>query len=183
MIAILVRLVLNGLKRKNLLHINYPDNYTLQRISSASFDYMIVAAITAISIITFRQNWLAIIIITTAGDILTVVYTVILCRRTYRSFIIEHIIALYGMWTGTISTGVALLREIDPDSKSNAAENLVLGSAVALPLGVPLMFILGLAINGYKAKNPMLYLYTLIILIIFFTVMLFIMVVRKKQRN
>jgi glutamate:Na+ symporter, ESS family len=74
---------------------------------------------------------------------------------------------LYGTWTGTISTGLAFLREIDPDSNSNAAENLVLGSAVALPLGVPMMFILGLAINGYRTGNPMQYFYTLIIFIYF----------------
>ncbi|MBN1298696.1 MAG: sodium:glutamate symporter [Actinobacteria bacterium] len=182
MVAILVRMVLNVLKRKDWLHINYPDNYTLQRISSASFDYMIVAAITAISIITFKENWIAIVIITTAGGILTMLYTILLCRRIYNSFIIEHIVALYGMWTGTISTGIALLREIDPESRSNAAENLVLGSAVALPLGVPLMFILGLAINGYRVKNPMLYFYTLIIFTAFFTVLLLIMVIKRKNK-
>jgi len=182
MIAMLVRLILNLLKRKNWLHINYPDNYTLQRISSASFDYMIVAAIAAISIVTFRENWIPILIITTAGGILTIIYAVVLCRKIYKSFIIEHILALYGTWTGTVSTGIALLREVDPDSKSNAAENLVLGSAVALPLGVPLMFILGMAINGYRVKNPMLYLYTMLIFVVFFTVLLLILVVKRKHK-
>jgi glutamate:Na+ symporter, ESS family len=181
MIAILIRGLLNILKRKNWLHINYPDNYTLQRISAASFDYMIVAAIAAISLVTFKENWIAILIVTTAGGIITILYAVLLCRRIFKSYIIEHIVSLYGTWTGTISTGVALLREVDPDSKSNAAENLVLGSAVALPLGVPLMFILGLAINGYRVKNPMLYLYTMIIFIAFFTVLLLIMVVKRKR--
>ena len=181
-IAIIVRIILNILKRKKWLLINYPDNYTLQRISAASFDYMIVAAITAISIVTFRENWIPILVITTAGGILTLFYTVLLSRRIYKSFIIEHIIALYGMWTGTISTGMALLREIDPDSKSNVAENMVLGSAVALPLGVPLMFILGMAINGYKTNNPKLYFYTQLIFIVFFTVLLLLMVIRRKQK-
>ncbi|MGM0366848.1 MAG: sodium/glutamate symporter, partial [Actinomycetota bacterium] len=44
MVAIAVRIILNLFKRKNWLHINYPDNYILQRISAGSFDYMIVAA-------------------------------------------------------------------------------------------------------------------------------------------
>ena len=183
MIAILVRIVLNLFRRKNWFHINYPDNYTLQRISSASFDYMIVASVAAISIVTFRENWIPIIIITSLGGLITIIYAVFLSKRVYKSYIIEHIVALYGTWTGTISTGLALLREIDPDSNSNAAENLVLGSAVALPLGVPMMFILGMAVNGYRTGNAMQYFYTLIIFILFFVALLLIMLFWRKNKR
>ncbi len=183
MIAMVVRIILNVLKRKNWFHINYPDNYMLQRISATSFDYMIVASIAAISIMTFRANWIPILVITSVGGILTMIYTFLLGRRLYRSYIIEHIIALFGMWTGTISTGVALLREIDPEAKSNVAENIVLGSAVALPLGVPLMFILALAVNGYKTQNPMLYLYSMLIFIGFFIILLVAMLLMSRRRE
>ncbi|MDZ7836680.1 MAG: hypothetical protein U5N58_01370 [Actinomycetota bacterium] len=154
MIAIIARIFLNFLKQKNWLHINYPDNYILQRISAGSFDYMVVAAIAAISIITFKENWLPILLITSVGGLITMLYAYFLCKRVFKTYIVEHIISLYGMWTGTITTGVALLREVDPHNRSNAAENLVLGSAVALPLGIPLMFILGLAVSGYRNGNP-----------------------------
>lgn len=181
LIAIIVRIILNFLKRKNWLHINYPDNYMLQRISSSSFDYMILASIATISIVTFRENWIPILIITTAGGILTLFYTFFLCRKVFKSYKIEHIVIFYGTWTGTISTGMALLNEIDPETKSNAAENYVLGSAIALPLGVPLMFILGLAVNGYKTNNPLQYLYAQIIFTFFFLVMLALMTWQKKK--
>ena len=181
MIAILVRIILNILKRKNWLHINYPDNYILQRVSASSFDYMIVAAISAISIITFRENWIPITIITTLGGLFTIIYAIYISKRVYKIYVLEHIVALYGMWTGTITTGVALLREIDPDSKSNVAENIVIGSAVALPLGVPLMFILGLAVTGHSANKPILYLYSLLIFIAYLAVLLFILLRRRKK--
>ncbi|MDD3519679.1 MAG: sodium/glutamate symporter [Actinomycetota bacterium] len=181
LITIIVRIILNFLKRKNWLHINYPDNYMLQRISSSSFDYMIVASIASISIVTFRENWIPILIITTVGGVLTIFYTFFLCRRIFKSYKIEHIVAFYGTWTGTISTGMALLNEIDPEAKSNTAENYVLGSAIALPLGVPLMFILGLAVNGYKTNNQLQYLYTQIIFIAFFLILLGLMLWRKRQ--
>jgi len=183
MVAVGARLTLNLLKRKNWLHINYPDNYNLQRISAGSFDYMIVAAIAAISIITFRENWMPIVLVTTMGGILTILLAVFLCRKVYRSYIIEHIVSLYGMWTGTITTGVALLREVDPNSKSNAAENLVIGSAVALPLGIPLMFILGLAVSGYETENPMLYVYSLVIFCAFLAVLLFLLLWRTRRKK
>lgn len=183
MIAIIARIFLNFLKRKNWLHINYPDNFILQRISAGSFDYMVVAAIAAISISTFKQNWIPILIITSVGGLATLVYTYFLCKRIYKSYMVEHIVSLFGMWTGTITTGVALLREVDPHSRSNAAENLVLGSAVALPLGIPLMFILSLAVSGYRNGNPMLYVYALLIFIVFLAVLLFLLLYRNRKKK
>ncbi len=183
MFAILARVILNTLKRKNWLHIKYPDNYILRRISAGSFDFMIVAAIAALSIATFRENWLPIIIVTTLGGIFTIVYTVFLCRRIYTNYIIEHIVGLYGQFTGTITTAMALLREIDPDSESNVPENLVLGGAVALPLGIPLMFILGFAVTGYTAERPIFYFYALAIFSLYLAGILAYLLIRSRRKK
>jgi len=183
MFAILVRIILNALKKKNWLHIKYPDNYILQRISAGSFDFMIVAAIAALSISTFRENWIPIVIVTTAGGAFTIVYAVYLSRRIYTNYIIEHIVGLYGQFTGTITTGMALLREIDPDSESNVPENLVLGGAVALPLGVPLMFVLGFAVTGYTAGKPLFYFYSLGIFILYLGAILTYLLIRSRRRK
>jgi ESS family glutamate:Na+ symporter len=144
---------------------------------------MIVASIAAISIVILRENWIPILIITTLGGIATMFFTVFICKRIYKNNVLEHIAVLYGTWTGTISTGVALLREIDPEAKSNATEDLVLGSGIALPLGIPLMLVLGLAVNGFKTKNPMLYMYSMLIFIAFFGVLLAILMIRKKAKK
>ncbi len=182
MIAVLVRIILSALKKKNWLQISYPDNNILQKISAGSFDYMIVAAITAISIITFRENWIPILLITGLGGIFTLIYAIFICRRIYKRYVIEHIVAMYGMWTGTITTGMALLREIDPDSKSNVPENIVLGSAIALPLGIPMMFVLGFAVTGYSAGRPIFYIYSLIIFAVYLAVLLAILLVKRKKK-
>lgn len=183
MYAILIRVILNALKKKNWLHIKYPDNYILQRISAGSFDFMIVAAIAALSIATFRENWVPIVIITSAGGIFTIIYTVFLCRRIYTNYIIEHIVGLYGQFTGTITTGMALLREIDPDSESNVPENLVLGGAIALPLGIPLMFILGFAVTGYTAERPVFYFYALAIFSLYLAGILAYLLIRNRRKK
>jgi len=183
MFAILVRIILNALKKKNWLHIKYPDNYILQRISAGSFDFMIVAAIAALSVSTFRENWIPIVIVTSAGGIFSIVYTVYLCRRIYTNYIIEHIVGLFGQFTGTITTGMALLREIDPDSESNVPENLVLGGAVALPLGIPLMFILGFAVTGYTSGRPLFYFYSLGIFILYLGAILAYLLIRNRRKK
>jgi ESS family glutamate:Na+ symporter len=63
------------------------------------------------------------------------------------------------------------------------AENIVIGSAVALPLGIPLMFILGLAVTGHSANKPILYLYSLLIFIVYLAVLLFILLRRRKKSS
>jgi glutamate:Na+ symporter, ESS family len=183
MLAILVKIIINALNKKKWLKITYTDNYLLQRVADTTFDYMIVASIAAISIVILRENWIPILIITTLGGIVTMFFTIFICKKIYKNNILEHIAVLYGTWTGTISTGVALLREIDPEAKSNATEDLVLGSGVALPLGIPLMLVLGLAVNGFKTNNPMLYLYSMLIFIAFFGILMAILLIRKKQKN
>ena len=52
---------------------------------------------------------------------------------------------MYGMMTGTISSGILLLREIDSDFETPAANNLVSGSSVGIILGAPVLVLVSLA--------------------------------------
>ena len=70
---------------------------------------------------------------------------------------------MYGMLTGTASTGIILLREIDGDFKTPAADNMVYQNFPAIVFGFPLMLLATLA-----PVKPIL---TLIILTGFFAVM------------
>ena len=85
---------------------------------------------------------------------------------------------MYGMLTGTISSGVLLLREIDPDFKTPVADNLVYQNFPAIVFGFPMMLLATLA-----PKEPIL---TLIILVAFFVVMniiLFRSFIFRKKKN
>jgi len=92
-------------------------------------------------------------------------------------------VGLYGQFTGTITTSMALLREIDPDSESSVPENLVLGGAVALPLGVPLMFILGFAVTGYTSERPVFYFYALGIFSLYLAGILAYLLVKSRRKK
>ena len=52
---------------------------------------------------------------------------------------------LFGMLTGTISSGVLLLRELDPELETPAANNLVAGSSFGILLGAPVLFLVSFA--------------------------------------
>ena len=49
------------------------------------------------------------------------------------------------MLTGTASTGIILLREIDSDFKTPASDNMVYQNFFAIVLGLPMMFLATLA--------------------------------------
>ena len=70
---------------------------------------------------------------------------------------------MYGMLTGTASTGIILLREVDGDFKTPASDNLVYQNFPAIVFGFPMMLLATLA-----PRRPVL---TLIIFVLFFAVM------------
>ena len=52
-------------------------------------------------------------------------------------------LTMYGMLTGTASTGVILLREIDPNFDTPASHNLIYQNLWAIVLGAPMLLMLG----------------------------------------
>jgi glutamate:Na+ symporter, ESS family len=165
--AILFRLILDKLKKKNVIIRNYPNNYLLQRIAGGSFDFMITAAISGISISILRHYLVPTLLVTTVGGFLTMFYLIIMCKKVYKNNTLENIIGMYGMMTGTISTGMALLKELDPNFETGVAKNLVLGSGMGLLCGFPLMILLTIPIMGFTQNKPVLYFLTLLLFIVY----------------
>lgn len=145
LLAVLTRVILKNLKIAKLMTRQYQNNYLLSRISGFFFDAMIVAGIASIDIGNLSGLWLPFILMTVAGGALTWVYLIWVCKKVCRGYFYEGLLSMYGMLTGTISSGVLLLREIDPDFESPAANNLIVGSGFAIAFGAPILVLIGMA--------------------------------------
>lgn len=145
LIATLCRVLFKGLRKTRLMHRQYQNNYLLSRISGVAFDFMIVAGIASIDISDLSGNWLPFIIMAVAGGVVTFVYLIYLCRRLYPNYVYEGFLSMYGMLTGTISSGVLLLREIDPELKTPASNNLITGSSFGILFGIPMLLLISFA--------------------------------------
>ena len=121
------------------------NNYLLNRISGFFFDIMIVAGIASINIQDLRGLWLPFVLMVIAGGIVTWFYLKYVCKKAFPDYYDEGLISMYGMLTGTIGSGILLLREIDPDYSTPAANNLVVGSSYGIVLGAPVLILVGLA--------------------------------------
>lgn len=181
--AILVRTVLDRLKAKKILKQEITSDFLLDRISVGAFDFMIAASIAAISISILREYLLPTLVIGIIGGIVTISYTVFICKRIYRTDVLENILALFGMLTGIVSTGLALTKEIDPGLESSASENIVLGSGVGLFLGLPLMLLLSVPVMGIVLNRPVLFLVTMLALVAYFAVLLFLMYINRPSKE
>ena len=87
----------------------------------------------------------AVVLLAVAGAVLTWLYLSVVCRRLYGDYYNEGLISMYGMLTGTISSGVLLLREIDPELKTPAANNLITGSSFGILFGAPVLVLITMA--------------------------------------
>lgn len=144
-LAILLRVLLEAGKKKGLIKRQYQNNYLLNRISGFFFDIMIVAGIASINLEDLRGLWIPFILLAAAGGIVTWLHLKRVCRKVYPDYYYEGLISMYGMLTGTISSGVLLLRELDPGLSTPAANNLVIGSSYGIVLGAPILVLVGLA--------------------------------------
>ena len=176
--ATIIKLVMNFLKKKNIIKKRYTNNFLMTRACNFFFDIMVVAGIAAIRLDILENYWGIILILGVAGLIVTYIYNRIVAAVLFKDYAEEQFLAMFGMLTGTASTGIILLREIDGDFRTPASDNLVYQNFPAIVFGFPMMFL-----ATYAPKEPLI---CLIIFILFFAVMnviLFRSLIFKKKKK
>lgn len=178
LVAMAFKGTIGWFKNRRWMLRQYPNNFLLDRISGFAFDFMIVAGIAAIDVTDLEGLWLPFIVLSIVGGIITFCYLAKLCKIIYPNYYYEGFLSMYGMLTGTISTGVLLLREIDPSYKTPAATNLLTGSSFAIVLGAPMLVLIGLA-----PKSDLLLFITLGLMLVYLALLVLFLVKVKKTRR
>ena len=177
--ATIVKAVMNFLKSKNVIKKEYTNDFLMTRMSNFFYDIMVVAGVAAIRLDILEKYWGLILIMGVVGLAVTYFYNLYVAKKLFPDYPQEQFLAMYGMLTGTASTGIILLREIDSNFETPAADNLVYQNFPAIVFGFPLMLLATLA-----PVKPYL---TLIILTAFFLVMNVILfrnqIFKKRNKN
>ena len=143
--ATLVKSVLNLLKKKGIAKREYTNNFLLTRASNFFYDIMVVAGIAAIRLDLIDDYWGILLILGVVGLVITYAYNRVVVNVLFKEYKEEQFLAMYGMLTGTASTGIILLREIDGDFKTPVSDNLVYQNFPAIAFGFPIMLLATLA--------------------------------------
>ena len=143
--ATLTKTILNLMRKKGIMRRQHVNNFLMTRISNFFFDIMVVAGIAAIRLGILEQYWGIILILGMTGLVSTYFYNYYVAKTLFPNYVEEQFLMMYGMLTGTASTGVILLREIDGQFKTPAADNLVYQNFPAIVFGFPMMLLATLA--------------------------------------
>lgn len=161
--ATLIKSGIKFFRKKNIMKKDYINNFLMTRTSNFFYDIMVVSGIAAIRLSLLQDYWGIVLILGVVGLVITYAYTRIVAKSLFKDYAEEQFLATYGMLTGTASTGIILLREIDGEFKTPASDNLVYQNFPAIVFGFPIMLLASFAPN-----NPLL---TLILISVFFVVM------------
>lgn len=148
LLALLVKKIIAVLRNKKIMKYNYVNNYMMNRLSGLFFDVMVVAGIAAINWGDLEGLLIPLLVICITGGILTFIYCRFVSNKLYKGYEHETFFAMFGMLTGTASTGMILLRELDPNYETPAADNLVLQQVPATVFGAPILLVMSFAAQG-----------------------------------
>ena len=178
--GILVKTVFRLLQRKGVIKRSFTNTFMQNRIAGFMFDIMVVASIAAINLSAFTHAEFVVplLSICIVGAVLTYLYLRVFCRRIYPGYQHAAFLSLYGMLTGTASTGVILLREVDPGFDTPAANNLVYQQGWSILLGAPMLLLMGVA--PQSIGNAFM---TIGIMVVLFFVLNFIAFRKKKEKK
>lgn len=169
--ATIMKSLVIKLTDKGIIHRSYLNDFLMTRISNFLFDLMVVAGIAAIRLEVIKSYWIVLIILGTVGLTATFAYNHFVADRLFPEYKREQFLMMYGMLTGTASTGIILLREVDYKFTTPASDNMVYQNFPAIVFGFPLMFL-----ASFAPKNPPLALLLLFISFVIINILLF----RKK---
>ena len=176
--AMLIKQVLKLLQKYSISKREYINDFLMTRVSNFFFDLMVVAGIAAIRLGILKNYWGIMVILGVAGFIITYFYNRVVAKILFPAYREEQFMMMYGMLTGTASTGTILLREIDGEFKTPAADNMVYQNFPAIVFGFPLMLLATLA-----PKEPVLTFFILIAFFIVLNIILFRSFIFKRRKK
>ncbi|MGE4587998.1 MAG: sodium:glutamate symporter [Acidaminococcaceae bacterium] len=127
--AAVVRLVMHK------LHLtDFVDKGTVSSISGMTLDLVIISAVATIKLSLVTEFLFPIIIYSVVLLAITMWMAIYFCRKLCAHEWFEKACCLFGMASGAVPTGLALVRCVDPEGKSSAPDAQGVGSTLFTPV-------------------------------------------------
>ena len=146
---------------------------TLNRINGLSVDLTVAACLGAISLTALASYYIPVIILIAVGILITCFVLPWYSSRIFSDHQFYRMLVLFGTATGTLPTGLSLLRVVDPDFETPAARDYAYASGMVFIFVFPLILFVNLPAYSYVQNAPVLFyamlgitfIYTLIFII------------------
>lgn len=147
--AMVVKMLLKRVKADIVL-----DNGALTRISGFAVDYLVAGSLGVVSLVVVKAYWLPILLIIAVGTIVTVFLHLWVSSRIFQRHIFMRTLMIYGAMTGTLPTGLALLRVIDPEFNTSVASDHMYAAGLMFPMAIPFLLMADFPANWHITGNP-----------------------------
>ena len=125
-------LVWNILKRTK--YKAFVDRKTISSISGLALEITIVSAVGTIDLQLISVLLVPILLLSAVVLALTIVFCLYFCKKWHKTNWFEKCLGAYGAASGSVITGLALIRCVDPDGKTDAADTLAVGNSLWAPV-------------------------------------------------
>ncbi|MDC7227774.1 MAG: sodium:glutamate symporter [Spirochaetales bacterium] len=146
--GLLIRQILKATDNQHIV-----DNMTMNRLTGFFVDLMVAAAIAAISLVVVRNYWGPIIITAVLGATIVAFTTLWYSSRIFTDHRFLRSLLVFGVSTGTLSTGLALLRVVDPDFETPVATDYTYASAITFVFALPYILSMNLTLHTYTTGD------------------------------
>ncbi|MDZ7796096.1 MAG: sodium/glutamate symporter [Candidatus Marinimicrobia bacterium] len=169
LLSLLVRNVLDKMGKSYMI-----DEGLMSRLNGVAIDYLVVAAIAAISLPVLSEYWLPIVLMSGLGGLGTIFMLYWISYRAYDDYPFERFVSVFAEMTGTINSSLTLIRVMDPNFKTVIADDSIYGAAITIGLAFPMLFVLNIPtmffsdnlFTGYWISIAIILVYTLFLVII-----------------
>jgi glutamate:Na+ symporter, ESS family len=159
------------------------DNGTMNRISGISVDLMVTASIAAISLVVVGQYWLPILILCLVGGLMAFYTLPWICSRLFVDHQFHRALVIFGASTGTMPTGLALLRVIDPEFETPVASDYMYSTGLTFIFAIPLILSINLPAYSVSRNNPALFWLAVLISFIYMLFVVFSFLIISRRRS
>lgn len=148
LMGLLLRQILKATDNQHVV-----DNLTMNRLTGIFVDVMVASAIAAISIVVVANYWFPIIVTAVLGAVIVACTTLWYSSRVFHDHRFLRTLLVFGVSTGTLSTGLALLRVVDPEFETPVATDYTYASAITFIFAMPYVLTMNLPLHTYATGD------------------------------
>jgi len=153
------------------------------RISGLSIDLTIAASLGAISLTAIKNYYLEIAFMIILGIFIAIKLLPLFCKNVFSNNWFKRMLLLFGCATGTLPTGLALLRIVEPKMDSDVSTDYMYSAAIVFPIMIPLILCANLPALAATENNMMYYFVALGVGFVYLIVALVYVFFRRKKLN
>ncbi|MDA3958524.1 sodium:glutamate symporter [Oceanispirochaeta sp.] len=166
-----------------ILNLEYiVDDQRLTRVAGFSVDFMVAASVGAISIAVLVDYWIPILVVAGISGFITIVTHIWLSSRIFEDHSFYRAILIYGCVTGTLPTGLALLRIIDPEFETPASKDYMYASGMVFLMVIPIILTANMPAYG-ALKGSLVQTYIVLGIYAFYVLLCFVLYLILSGKN